>query len=414
MAVDDKGREITGLKSALPQSVAALYGNKTKGGDNSLYDVLTDGNGDDDNAPAPATRQQPQAQVSSTPPKVVPPTQDPQQQTPPPPVAAADSIEEDEDTTAASPIESTVTDHDIDLTPGMTIEVDNAEYEFLTGLEKDDIITRMLAHRKGKTTLQSRLDKIKDIVGTDLVKALEEGEDVTPVKTLLHDLQDPALQSYIADFYTTHEKTDVGYKRVKGFIPTTDVFTTYTNLLTEKANLNVSQFLTEGDNFSADDALLNPHSPSGRALASYQSKQREIDTKLADLTKASTTTTPVPQQDPAAASRAWDSLRKRFPELVDKGKMTSFQSFVRDNINTPLEAFYSAFRAQESGTSKRRTLVLRELNTIDKNVQSAPNNINGMVSTGNNKKKDTVPGNVKPEDWERIKHDNDVFGDIVN
>jgi len=436
MLKDEKGRELLGLSpSAVIDGGMESYGNKTTGVTEAQEDAMF---GDGDYEPEP---QQAPAQVPAVAPsKPVAPR--PQQ---PAPVAKApditDKYEVEPDTDEEEGSQEGVLEQpqasaqdDKPAEPGKEavqavgdaeqhpptdaeVEIDQKEYDYLKTLDADQLIARMVSHRKGKSTLQSRVDKLKNAVGDDFFKAVEEGQDVRGASRLLTDLAYPEFQDHLKDFYDSHELRNGQWVRTKqATVPPPDVFSRFMELTTKQAELNPIQFMDKDSEFDANEALARPGSPSGRAYGKYESEkmklQREIDTILQQSVEAGAPRPDKSKETAAVLKRNWDDLVSHNKELQDQTKLQEFQTFVDTYRNRPLDAFFMAFQHANNGKAATIRLVMKEFDRVSAN-KSAPVTTSQKVQSASSKYKIKVPNNIRREDVAAVIKDNEVFGDLL-
>jgi hypothetical protein len=403
---DDKGRSITGIKSALPEKDKLLYGNKTRGGDNIFNDVEPD-----------------ELAQAAQPDSITQPTKTTQliHNEPEP---SKPELEEDEakalsDEGKGSPTEKTETPEAEMIKPKAVgeIEVEQSEYDHLKSQPLDDLIAWGLDHRKGKSTLQSRLDKLQNVIGKQLIDAVEAGENLTGVQKLLADLPDASFQQHLAKFYETHELKNGSYIRTKAELPAPDLLKRYAETIVNQASLNVTNFYDgDADDFDYNEAVRNPSSKAGVALSKYENEKRKLEAELQKIESESNQSqqSVQPQSDDQVRrqnQRAWDGLINRYKELNIPDKLRDFRAFA-DQHRTPetlLEAIYKAFQFDLSAKRATRTLIVRELEAIgaNKSVSTPPE------KADKSKAKIKAPANIKAEELNKIKADHDYFGDIL-
>jgi hypothetical protein len=432
MPKDEKGRELLGISpSAVIDGGLSSYGNKTTGVTEAMEDAIF---GDDGYDETPATPAQVPAVAPSKP---VPPPQQPAPVAKAPDIPDKYEVEPDEEEEGSQegvlgqapanaqddkPAEQgdavkAVGDAEQHPPTDSEVEIDQKEYDFLKTLEPDQLIARMVSHRKGKSTLQSRVDKLKNAVGDDFFKAVEDGQDVRGASRLLTDLAHPEFQDHLKEFYDSHELRNGQWIRTKqASAPPPDVLSRYTDLISKQAELNPIQFMDKDSEFDANEALARPGSPSGRAYSKYESEkmklQREIDTILQ---QSAAVGAPKPEQAREAAAvlkRSWDDLVVHNKELQEQTKLTEFQSFVDTYRNRPLEAFFMAFQHANNGKAATIRLVMKEFDRVSAN-KSAPVTTQQKVQSAASKYKIKVPNNIKREDVAAVIRDNEVFGDLL-
>lgn len=401
------------------------YGSKTMGVTEEMEDAMFDGAGDFV-APEPVVQQPAPAPKPQPAPVIKPDNQLPENYE-----VESDEEEgqkegvlnpdpESSEQTPATESEQGQQPTDAEVSPpsDSEVEIEQKEYDYLKTLDADQLIARMVSHRKGKSTLQSRVDKIKNVVGDSFWKAVEDGQDLRGASRLLSDLSHPEFQSHIKDFYDSHELRGDTYIRTKqASTPPLDVLSKYTELITKQAELNPVQYMDKDAEFDANEALSRPGSPSGRAYAKYESEkmklQREIDTIMQQSAEVGA---PKPDQVREAAAvlqRQWQDLVSHNKELQDQTKLSDFQRFVDDYRNKPLEAFWLAFRQASNGKANTIRLVMRELANVSAN-KSAPVSTSQKVQSGvSSKHKIKVPANIRREDVAGVIKDHEYFGDIL-
>jgi hypothetical protein len=430
MPKDEKGRELTGINpSQIVDGGMQSYGNKTTGVTEAQEDVIFGEDYSDLSEPQVTT------------PAIIP-SKPVQQQQPAPVIKQPDTIpdnyevEPDEEelqekvSTLPDEVQKDVksaeqgvvvsTEGIIEQQPptDTEVEVDPKEYEFLKGLDTDQLIARMVSHRKGKSTLQSRVDQLKNAVGDNFFKAVIEGQDVRGASRLLTDLAYPEFQDHLKEFYDSHELRNGQWVRIKQTpVPTPDVLTRYTELITRQAELNPVQFMDKDIDFDANEALARPGSPSGRAYSKYESEkmklQREIDTILQQSAAVGAQKSPDQAREAAVVlKRSWDDLVSKNKELQDQTKLTEFQTFVDTYRQRPLEAFFMAFQHANNGKAATIRLVMKEFDRVSAN-KSAPVSTSQKVQSASSKYKIKIPNNIRREDVSAVIKDHEVFGDIL-
>jgi hypothetical protein len=423
MPKDEKGREVTGIPpSSIVDGGMQSYGNKTTGVSEELEAaIFGDDDGDAD------VQETPPAQQPETPtPAPVKPAQQPSA----PAATKQDDIpdkyeveldEEDEpsketaDVKTSEPGEEQQQSDVKEVLPptDSEVEIEQKEYDYLKTLDNDQLIARMVSHRKGKATVQSRLDKLKNVVGESFIQAVDAGQDLRGASRLLSDLAHPEFQDHLTEFYASHELKNGKYVRTKESAPPApSVLARYTELLTKQAELNPMQYMDKDTDFDANEALARPASPSGRAWSKYEGEklkiQREID---AILQQSAEVGTPSPDKTREAAEVLHTQWQKN-KELQDQDKVTAFKQFVEEYRNRPLEAFLLAFRQANNGKANTIRLVMKELDRVSAN-KSAPVTTSQKVQSGNSKHKIKIPNNIRREDIAAVIKDNEVFGDIL-
>jgi len=297
------------------------------------------------------------------------------------------------------------------------VEVEESELVYLRDVAKgepDKLIAKMLSYRKGNSTLQSRIDKVKAILGADFIAAAERGEVPDLTGRLVADLADEAFQSHVADFYGSHELRDGRYVRTKSTAPAPDLLKEYSTLVLEKASLNVGAFMPDDEEFDATEAMTNRASASGKALAQFTTREREIDQRLDAIVSASTSSSApnaaiTPESAANAKAQAISRLTAAHAELRDPAHFDRFRTYVAEHQSDPLEIYFQAFSATQQKNARVQRLVVTELETIARNQQAAAAGTPGKAA-GDGK---PIPGNIDPTQAQQILADADYFGDTL-
>ena len=412
MPKDKQGREITGITSALTEKQKAEYGDKTRGGlsDEQIANVFGDiepeepvvGSGNGQLQPQP-----PQAPAPEPTPQILTKSVD-QQVTVTEPEPTTPEGETGEPTEPGEPQKP-----EEPLPEGaQKVELEQAEYDHLNSLSKDDLIAKLVSHRKGKSTFQSQLAKLENVVGQPILEAVKTGEDLTMVSRLLSDLPDPAFQKHVAEFYDEHSMKDDGtYERVKDRVPAPDVLAKFAELNMKLANLNVISFMPQETEFDANEAMTNPASVSGQAMAKMRTEESKINKELTEIIEKSTQTHQAVKADPEGIRQArllaWDNLVESNPQLQKPGEKDKFKAYVQEKRNNLLEVLYESYKRESEAQKQTKTLILREIDTVAKNKQSVEKPKTG-VSTDTKK----APKDYDESQEHLIKADADYFGDM--
>lgn len=394
------------LHSALPDAEARAYGPGTRGVDpGSIFDDIGPDPSHPDTAPVTRTTVTPMTPAPSATPQPTDPTLTP-------------AVTPQSD--AAAPEAAAPTTTETSVTPPGTataeeVEVEESELTYLREIatsKPDALIAKMLSYRKGNSTLQSRIDKVKAVFGQDIIAAVERGEVPDITGRLLTDLRDETFEHYVADFYSSHELKDGRYVRTRALAPAPDLLAEYAKLTLEKASLNMGAFLPDGEEFDATEAMTNRLSPSGQALSKMQLREREIDQRLGEITSLSgqsTSGTQIPPEEVARAKQvAIDSLTSAHPELKDASQFDRFRTFVAEHQANPLEIYYQAYSSAQAKNARTQRLAVIELETVRKNL-SAPGTPGGATPSGPHS-----PNGVDPTQADLVKADADYFGDPLN
>lgn len=399
--------QVEKLHSALPDAEARAYGPGTRGIDpGSIFDDIGSDPSQSDAAPVTRTTVTPMTPANSAKPQ---PTDQP----------TAPAVTPQADAAAAPAAAAATTTEPSPAQPGTAaveeVEVEESELTYLreiSATKPDALIAKMLSYRKGNSTLQSRIDKMKAIFGQDIVGAVERGEVPELTGRLLTDLRDETFEHYVADFYASHELKDGRYIRTRALAPAPDLLAEYAKLTLEKASLNMGAFLPDGEEFDATEAMTNRLSPSGQALSKMQLREREIDQRLGEITSLSgqsTSGTQIPPEETARVKQAAiDSLTGAHPELKDASQFDRFRTFVAEHQANPLEIYYQAYSSAQAKNARTQRLAVIELETVRKNM-AAPGTPGGATPNGTH----SLTG-IDPTQADLVKADADYFGDPLN
>lgn len=368
-------------------------------------------------APAPTTPTPPAAPTSPAP-AAAKPVVTVTTNTPPPvpvaePVTPPAPVAEPAPPAPSAPAAATTT------APTEEVEIDEGEYahfqQAITA-DADAFIAKYVSERKAKGTMQSQRDKLIGAVGREFAEAVSKGEIPSDLQRVFTDMLRPELQEHLADFYREHQLKDGKYVRLQPKTPPAAVLQKFMDLNTERANLSAASFMPEGSEgeFDANEALTRPGTASGVAYSKFLKRSTEIESELNRIIDAASSvpepSTITPERQMEAGRRALDALSTTHPELRDPVTMNEFNTYVQANANNLLEVLFRAFRAENSNRSAVRKLVVRELDTIAANRQSASTVPTGSVSaTG-----EATPAflkNVDPKLREVVAKDAAYFGD---
>lgn len=407
--------DIEHRKSALPDAMARSYGQGTRGIDPG--DVFSDIGADassHDAAPVTRTTVTPMA-TPTQPASQVPVTPTTSAPTQPDTAAPAQASEPAPSATPPDPTTETPTPPP-GTAPVEEVEVEQSELDYLRSIATDapdSLIAKMLSYRKGNSTLQSRIDKVKAIFGQDIITAIERGEVPELTGRLLTDLRDKTFESYVADFYASHELRDGAYVRTRALAPASDLLAEYATLALEKASLNMGAFMGPDEDFDANEAMTNRASASGKALAKFQAREREIEQRMAEIASLSQSTPPggsqaTPEAAAQAKQAAIDSLVTAHADLRDAQTFERFRTFVAQHQSEPLEIYYQAYSFATQRNARVQRLVVTELDTVRRNLEST--GTPGKVAPDGI----AAPGNIDPSQHDMIKADAAYFGDPIN
>lgn len=405
-------RDIEHRNSALPDAMARSYGQGTRGIDpgDVFSDIGADPAASHDAAPVTRTTVTPMAAPPQ--PTATPSTQPTSTQAEPPVPPQAP----EPDAAPATPATQEPSAPPLGTAPAEEVEVEQSELDYLRSIAQDapdSLIAKMLSYRKGNSTLQSRIDKVKAIFGPDIVTAIERGEVPELTGRLLNDLRDATFERYVADFYASHELRDGAYVRTRALAPAPDLLAEYATLALEKASLNMGAFMGPDEDFDANDAMTNRASASGKALAKFQTREREIESRMAEIAALSQSTpTGDTQATPEAAAKAKqaaiDTLVTAHADLRDAQNFERFRTFVANHQAEPLEIYYQAYSFATQRNARVQRLVVTELDTVRRNLDAT--GTPGKVAANGA----AAPGNIDPSQTDMIKADAAYFGDPLN
>lgn len=266
-----------------------------------------------------------------------------------------------------------------------TIEVEEGEYQHLKGLQPDELIAFGVKHRKTYAKLQSRIDKIKNVLGDKFIESVDKGEAPREAALLFNDLHDEAFQKHVAGFYDSHELREGKYIKTKQDTPPANILQEYNKLAFEQATLNVRSFIDKDVDFDANEAFSNPSSASGVALSKFERRKAEIENRLKEIESQSVNATPQAQDSEKVKEmgrRTWESFVNK--NGISSDVLTQFQGYVSTNSPDLLNVFWKAFKADQSATQKTRSLVLREIRTVADNMQRTQSPSGAKTITNNN------------------------------
>jgi hypothetical protein len=299
------------------------------------------------------------------------------------------------------------------------VEVSEEEYQYLKKRATetpDDFIAKYISQRKTAGTLQSQRDKLLNAVGKQFAELVYDGQVKPEMQRLFSDLQHPEMQEHLSEFYQSHELKDGKYIRTVAKTPPAAVLSKFVELSTEKATLSARKFMPDGqsEDFDANEALSEPGSVSGRAYAQFMKRSNEIDTEINKIINEASAQTnaaaPNMEEQRRMGQKALEQLSSAHPELKNTDTMTAFTQYVQQNSNNLLEVFHKAFRADSVGKTAVRKLVVREIDAIASNRQSAKTTPDVKALS----KGDAVPAHLRdvdPKYREAVAKDADYFGD---
>ena len=317
--------------------------------------------------------------------------------------------EEEEDALRDEKQETEQKKEEVGEEEGEVIEVEPDQADYLLSLEKDQLVAWGVKHHKGEKAWQSKLDKVRAVVGSDFITAIEAGKVPKQVGVLINDLGDESFQKHIETFYDSHELRDGKYVRTKNIEPTADALTEYGELILQKAGLNVTQFIDDEYDFDYNEAIKNPVSKSGVAWGKYEARRREIDSKIQDIQNRASVNTqkasPLSDEERARIGKqSMDALIDRYPDLKDETEQTNFQNFISENSRNALEVYYQAYKGNGRVKKEMKRFILKEMGTIQKNKESAEKQVQ--------KAKKVTTTTTKPKyDNAGIEEDAKYFGD---
>jgi len=329
----------------------------------------------------------------------------------------AETDEEDVDDESIEPDEEVETEDDSDEDESEETESDEItddvpeefelsedEYNALKQQDKDELIARILKHKKGSSTLQSKLAKVENALSKELVDGLiEKTTDPRVVRKLITDLSgSKEFQDYVGDFYNKYEFVDGKYTKVDTG-PDLETLDSFSKLLVEKMSLDINNFMPEGETFNPGEAYL-AGSPSYKARAKYDDAIKKIDDNIDKMTSRAVDMSEKRKSAQAAARAAAES---KLNEIIsenkifasDPGAETNFRSFIERNNSDLVSVFFKAWQFERTRGTKLKKLVLNEKKTVSKN--------NGKVKI--------KPGKVstRPEKSTRkVFQEDEMFGDL--
>lgn len=288
---------------------------------------------------------------------------------------------------------------------GEVIEIPEEEAKHLLSQDPEYLVAWGVKHRKGFNKLQSRVDKISNVLGDGFIKAVEQGEVPREVGLLYQNIHDGAFQSHIAEFFDAYQLKEGRYHRTKDKTPTPDLLKEYGDLIAEKASLNIESFLQEPPD---NDPNWEPtRKDEMEAMSKYHGKVLEIDKRIDEIhnTSVSNQLEPVSPGDKAKlAKKSMDAVVGTHPELKDERAMNEFKGFVSDNANNLLEVMFAAFKAKSNGNQNMRRLVLKEIGKIEDNKGSTKEPPKSKQTKSDYSK-------FVADDVGNIKADDEYFGD---
>jgi len=292
--------------------------------------------------------------------------------------AKAEKVEEPEPQPEPAEAEEPAEPTEPESTEGAEeVEIGEDEYSHLAGQDKDYLIAFGAKHRKAASTMQSKFDKVRNVLGDDFIKSVEEGSVPREVGRLVKDLGSEAFQQHLAEFYSTHDIQDGKYVRTKNTVPTKDMMMKFADLVNERRSLNIRKFFKatdDEDRYSADEAEWNPASASAQARQELAKEQARLDKEIEEIyaqgSEATVSTSSTPEEKARYAKQAMDDLSNKFPELKDQANQDKLRDYVAQAQHNLLETIYIAYKAQTAGNGRTRKLVLREISEIQKNKKS--------------------------------------------
>jgi hypothetical protein len=282
-------------------------------------------------------------------------------------------------------------------------DIDEDEYQSLVKQSKDELIARMLKHRKGNATLQSTRGKIDNALGKDVVDSILDGStNPQVVRKLISDIKDSeAFQNYVSSFYDKHQLKDGKYVKVSDE-PDMDTLSKYSELVVKKASLDINDYMPDGDSFDPGQAFISG-TPSYKAKLKYEKDLSEVDAGLNAIIQASAT---ADAQRKQSVQENQKRSEERFKDIINSNKIFKkdgsaegdFRSFIQKNSSDLLSTFFDAWRYNRMAGDKTRTLVLNEKNAVAKN--------NGKVKIRPTKV------STRPEKPVKSYQEDEVFGDL--
>ena len=291
--------------------------------------------------------------------------------------------------------EEAVTPEEFDITED--------EYQSLQKQTKDELIARMLKHRKGNATLQSVRSKIDNALGKDVIDSILDGStNPQVVRKLITDIKgSEAFQEYVSGFYDKHQLKDGKYVKVKDE-PDMDTLTKYSELVVKKASIDINDYMPDGDSFDPGQAFISG-TPSYKAQLKYEKDLSEVDANLNAIIQASAS---ADMQRKQAVQENQKRSEEKFRDIINSNKVfkkdasaeDAFRGFIQKNSSDLLSMFFDAWRYNRMNGEKTRTLVLNEKNAVAKNA--------GKVKIGQTKV------STRPEKPVKQYQEDEVFGDL--
>ena len=276
-------------------------------------------------------------------------------------------VEDDDDKQETETVEEesdeTTDDNDQESDEGEVIEVDEDEAEHLLGMDKEQLVAWGVKHRKGNSTLQSRIAKVENILGKDFTTQIESGQVPNEVGILFQSLNDETFQRYVGDFFNTHEAKDGKYVLTHDPRATGDQLVQYSELVGKAAQVEskidrAARGEIDDDNFS---------------LSAAMKERDDIRKQMSDIESSTRQpTTPVsPEEKAKIGQKVWDDLITDYPELKDEQERLNFTNYVKSNSQNYLNVLYGAYKSNGRVKKKVKRFVLKEMESVRTNKQQA-------------------------------------------
>jgi len=280
--------------------------------------------------------------------------------------------EEDEEESEEEPEEEPDEESDEVEDSTTTVDIAEDEYDYLKNLSKDELIAKMVNHRKSHKTMQSVRSKIDNALTKEVTDSIISGEtDPRVVRKLMHDLTNSQqFQEYVSDFYTKYEYKDGTYHKIDD-TPDVSILQKYNDLVIKKVSLDINELMPEGLQYDPSEAFM-PGTASNKAYQKYQAESQKIDKEISAIMESASNNVNGREE---ALRKQRDASEKRMKELFNadsklKGNLSAqddFRQFVQSNGNDLVGMFLKAWKFEKASKTKVKTLVLNEKKSISKN-----------------------------------------------
>lgn len=251
-------------------------------------------------------------------------------------------------------------------------EISDSEYKFLQKQEKDQLIARILKHRKGQGTLQSKIAKLEGTLSKDIVDSVISGQtDGRVVRQLMSDLsQHESFQHYVADFYNKYEFKDGTYTKIDD-APDKGTLEKFSELTIKKLSLDINDFMPEGETFNPGEVYISG-TASNKAKSKYETEAGKIDRELNNIIGNSVDAS---SKRSASIQSAKQKSEQQLKDAIDSDKslknnfnaQNEFRQFMQQNSSNLAKVFLAAYRYEKASNSKVKKLVLNEKKNLSKN-----------------------------------------------